>query len=108
MERGIGLRQRLRSILATSRGGLDAAKCEVSGTATKGIVSSNRTYEGQTFIQSDVSINPGNSGGPLLDGNGAVLGVAVSRYQIGDAPTGLNLFIPIGAALDALALKPAS
>lgn len=78
------------------------------GTVTKGIVSSNRTYDGQAFIQSDVGINPGNSGGPLLDEGGAVLGVAVSRYQVGDAPTGLNLFIPIGDALDALALKPAS
>lgn len=78
------------------------------GTVTKGVVSSNRTYDGQAFIQSDVGINPGNSGGPLLDESGAVLGVAVSRYQVGDAPTGLNLFIPIGDALEALALKPAS
>lgn len=78
------------------------------GTVTKGIVSSNRTYDGQTFIQSDVNINPGNSGGPLLDEDGAVLGLAVSGFRIGDAPTGLNLFIPIADALDALALKPAS
>jgi S1-C subfamily serine protease len=73
---------------------------------TKGVVSSNRAYQGRTFIQSDVSINPGNTGGPLLDEAGAVLGVAVSGYRLGDAPAGLNMFIPIGDALDALALKP--
>ncbi|MFN4177110.1 S1C family serine protease [Phenylobacterium sp.] len=77
-------------------------------TVTKGIVSANRTFDGQAFIQSDVGINPGNSGGPLLDEKGFVVGLSVSRYQVNDAPTGLNLFIPIADALDALALKPAT
>merc|ERR1719380_316400 len=41
----------------------------------------SRTMEGvggrpiSGVIQTDASINPGNSGGPLLDSNGAVIGV---------------------------------
>ena len=58
----------------------------LSGTVTTGIVSAlNRpvTAGGENSdqtsfinaIQTDAAINPGNSGGPLLDGNGAVIGV---------------------------------
>ncbi|EST37549.1 hypothetical protein N566_12450, partial [Streptomycetaceae bacterium MP113-05] len=58
----------------------------LSGTVTTGIVSAkNRpvaSSDGQgsdasymNALQTDASINPGNSGGPLLDGNGAVIGV---------------------------------
>src|SRR5688572_5154748 len=32
-----------------------------------------RAFEG--LVQTDAAINPGNSGGPLLDGNGAVVGI---------------------------------
>lgn len=78
------------------------------GTVTKGIVSANRTYDGLSYIQSDVTVNGGNSGGPLLDEGGAVLGVTVWGVVINGAPAGLNLFIPIGDALDTLALKPAA
>jgi len=78
------------------------------GTVTKGIVSANRTYEGLSFIQSDVVINGGNSGGPLLDENGAVIGICVSGYDINGAPVGINLFIPIEDALKVLALAPAA
>ncbi|ACG76940.1 hypothetical protein PHZ_c0526 [Phenylobacterium zucineum HLK1] len=77
-------------------------------TVTKGVVSASRTYDGLAFLQSDVGINPGNSGGPLLDEKGSVLGISVSTYQVNDAPTGLNLFIPIAEALDTLALRPAN
>lgn len=76
------------------------------GSVTKGIVSATRVYEGLPYIQSDVTINHGNSGGPLLDENGAVIGVTVSGYDIGGAPVGINLFIPIEDALKALALTP--
>lgn len=77
-------------------------------TVTKGVVSASRTYDGLAFLQSDVGINPGNSGGPLLDEKGSVLGISVSTYQVNDAPTGLNLFVPIAEALDTLALRPAN
>jgi S1-C subfamily serine protease len=78
------------------------------GSVTKGIVSATtRTHEGLPYVQSDVAINHGNSGGPLLDENGAVIGVAVSGMEISGAPVGINLFIPIDDALKALALTPA-
>ena len=74
---------------------------------SKGIVSATRVYEGQPFIQSDVTVNHGNSGGPLLDEEGAVLGVTMWGVQLGEAPAGVNFFIPIGDALKTLALTPA-
>jgi len=61
--------------------------------------------DGLRFIQSDVSISPGSSGGALLDENGAVIGVTVSTYLNGGERAGLNLFIPIGDAMDFLALE---
>lgn len=105
-----------RSPLSLRRGGVQSAETvfalgtpldpKFQGTVTKGVVSSTRILEGFSFIQSDVTINPGNSGGPLLDEQGAVVGIAVSVYRANDAPTGINLFIPIGDALDFLNLKP--
>jgi S1-C subfamily serine protease len=78
------------------------------GSVTKGIVSANRTYDGLAFIQSDVAVNHGNSGGPLVDDNGAIIGLTVSGYDVSGAPVGINLFIPIDDALKALALTPAA
>ena len=74
---------------------------------TSGVVSAIRIFSrsGLTFIQSDAAISPGNSGGPLLDKNGNVIGISVSIIADVSAQ-GLNLFIPIGDALDALKLKP--
>ena len=47
----------------------------LSGTVTKGIVSSMRNDRGIQLIQLDAAINAGNSGGPLVNGNGVVIGV---------------------------------
>jgi len=77
----------------------------LQNTLTKGIVSANRVFEGQPFIQSDVTVNPGNSGGPLLDEKGFVVGLTVSGLAPTGSPIGLNFFIPIDDALRALALK---
>lgn len=75
------------------------------GTVSSGVVSATRTIEGLRYIQSDVSINHGSSGGALLDENGAVIGITVSRVEEG-GPTGINFFIPIGDAMDFLNLEP--
>lgn len=80
---------------------------QYQGTLTKGVVSATRIMDGFSFIQSDVNVNPGNSGGPLLDEKGAVIGITVLAYRPDDLPTGINLFIPIGDALDFLNLRPA-
>ena len=48
-------------------------------TATKGIVSSRRTLRGYEHFQHDAPINPGNSGGPLINLDGAVIGMNTSK-----------------------------
>jgi serine protease Do len=78
----------------------------LQSTVTKGIVSARRTFEGQDFIQSDVAVNPGNSGGPLLTEDGAVIGMTEAGFAPNGSQVGLNLFIPIQQALDALGLTP--
>ncbi len=74
----------------------------LSGTVTTGIVSAkNRpvaSSDGQgsassymSALQTDASINPGNSGGPLLDAQGAVIGInsAIQSANNGsDSPFG--------------------
>ena len=73
-------------------------------TVTRGIVSSLRFLEDyqMEMIQSDVVIQPGNSGGPLLDKNGSVIGISTLGIHGG---VGLNFFIPIGVALETLAIE---
>jgi hypothetical protein len=44
-------------------------------SVTRGIVSGVRRTGNVVLIQTDAAINPGNSGGPLLDRNGAVIGI---------------------------------
>lgn len=45
-------------------------------TMTKGIISAlDRELGGNSYIQIDASVNAGNSGGPLLDENGAAIGI---------------------------------
>jgi len=78
-------------------------------TVTKGIVSGlNRditvTDESTRqpvalhgLIQTDAAINPGNSGGPLLDLNGAVIGIDTA---VASSAEGLGFAIPISAASD--------
>lgn len=78
---------------------------ELQNTVTRGVVSARRTIHGQPFIQSDAQVTHGDSGGPLLDANGAVIGLT----DIGIDPSqggGLNFFIPIDDALKVLAVEP--
>jgi S1-C subfamily serine protease len=74
------------------------------GTVSSGVVSANRIIDGLRYIQSDTSVSPGSSGGALLDETGSVIGITVAGVQ-NNGPAGLNLFIPIGDAMDFLSLE---
>jgi S1-C subfamily serine protease len=74
-------------------------------TVTRGIVSASRTFQGMSYIQSDVSVNPGSSGGPLLNEKGEVVGLTESGWIVRGAPSGINLFTPVRDALDFLAAE---
>ena len=52
-----------------------------------------------TWIQTDTPFNPGNSGGPLVNERGEVIGI-VSWKLIGTTIDGLNMVLPIDAALE--------
>lgn len=104
-----------RSPLALKRGAVTPAQRvyaigsplgkDFQGTVSSGIISADRVIDGLRFIQSDVSISPGSSGGALLDESGSVIGITVKHYLNGGQPAGLNMFIPIGDAMDFLALE---
>ena len=77
----------------------------LSGTMTRGIISSIRSVRGpegaaiDQAIQTDAAINPGNSGGPLLNSRGEVIGIN-SMILTGGAEqsAGVGFAIPINAA----------
>lgn len=71
-------------------------------TVSKGIVSGIREEQQLRFIQSDVNVRPGNSGGPLVNKEGEVIGITVSGLVINNDAQGINFFIPIEDALNAL------
>lgn len=85
----------------------------LQGTVTSGIVSAldrpvTAGGQGETAfinaIQTDAAINPGNSGGPLVDGNGAVIGINSAIATLGGSfagqagSIGLGFAIPIDTA----------
>jgi S1-C subfamily serine protease len=77
----------------------------LSGTMTRGIISSLRSIEAPNgmrideAIQTDAAINPGNSGGPLLNSRGEVIGIN-SQIATGGAAqsAGIGFAVPINAA----------
>lgn len=77
---------------------------DFQGTVSSGIVSADRIANGLRYIQSDTTVSHGSSGGPLLDETGSVIGITDLGIQ-NDGPAGLNLFIPIGDAMDFLSLE---
>jgi S1-C subfamily serine protease len=76
-------------------------------TVTKGILSGYGEEDGLRVLRSDVSVHRGNSGGPLLDRSGSVVAMSVSGFMLMPAGVGvgLNSFIPIEDALDALGIQ---
>jgi serine protease Do len=73
----------------------------LANTVTTGVISAldrtiraqDRSYYG--FIQTDASINPGNSGGPLLNAEGALIGINTAIYQ---GAEGIGFAVPIDVA----------
>jgi S1-C subfamily serine protease len=77
----------------------------LSGTMTRGIISSIRSINGaegnpiDNAIQTDAAINPGNSGGPLLNSRGDVIGITTMIASNGaDQSSGVGFAIPINTA----------
>lgn len=76
----------------------------LSGTMTRGIISSIRSLKGQRgfideAIQTDAAINPGNSGGPLLNARGQVIGINTMILTGGaEQSSGIGFAIPINTA----------
>lgn len=70
---------------------------------TRGVVSNprarffNSDSERHDYIQTDAPVNPGNSGGPLLDQDGAVVGIVtqvVTRTSDGQMVQGVGFALP--------------
>lgn len=83
----------------------------LSRTVTEGIVSATQrpialgdaTSDGDVVIdaiQTDAAINPGNSGGPLIDANGAVIGINTSIFTQSGGSIGLGFAIPVNDVRD--------
>ena len=71
----------------------------LQNSVSRGIVSGLRTSGGATLVQTDAATNPGNSGGPMLDRNGAVIGITTMGYRNSE---GLNFGVAIDHARDLL------
>lgn len=76
----------------------------LSGTMTRGIISSIRPVQEpdgmqiDDAIQTDASINPGNSGGPLLNYHGEVIGInTLIASNVGQS-AGIGFAIPVNTA----------
>ena len=74
----------------------------LDNSVTAGIVSAKGRAIGagpyDEFIQTDAPINPGNSGGPLLDENGAVVGINTAIFSRNGGSIGIGFAVPINMA----------
>lgn len=75
---------------------LSSTKGNPSITIGKGSVTGlpRNSKDELTHVQFDGSLNPGNSGGPVVDGQGQLVGIAVSHLVLGSSATGINKAIP--------------
>ena len=76
-------------------------------TVTAGVISATRrdikseaTTTGvyKNMIQTDAAINPGNSGGPLVNAEGAVIGINTFIFTAGGGSIGVGFALPINLA----------
>jgi serine protease Do len=78
----------------------------LGNTVTAGIVSAKFRRIGASayddFIQTDASINPGNSGGPLLNNQGAVVGINTAIFSQSGGNIGIGFAVPVNIAKDLL------
>lgn len=74
----------------------------LENSVTMGVVSSVsrqvRAEDPITFIQTDAAINPGNSGGPLVDTDGALVGINTFILSAAGVNTGVGFAIPADLA----------
>lgn len=71
-------------------------------SASRGIISKVRFYEGHDWVQLDAAINPGNSGGPLIDlQTGKIVGI--NAMSLTDSE-GLNFAVPLPPVCKTIAL----
>jgi serine protease Do len=74
----------------------------LDNSVTAGIVSAKGRAIGagpyDEFIQTDAPINPGNSGGPLLDEQGAVVGINTAIFSQSGGSIGIGFAVPINLA----------
>ena len=79
----------------------------LQSTVTRGIVSAKRLAGAVLLLQTDAAINPGNSGGPLLDRDGAVVGV--TTLKMGGGAEGVGFAVAadhVRALLEGRAVAP--
>jgi len=71
-------------------------------SASRGIISKVRFYDGHDWVQLDAAINPGNSGGPLIDlQTGKIVGI--NAMSLIDSE-GLNFAVPLPPVCKAISL----
>jgi len=64
-------------------------------TLSQGVISTTqRSFDGLTYIQTDTAINPGNSGGPLFNTKGEVVGITNMKLS-GFFAESLGFAIPV-------------
>ena len=88
----------------------------LNNTVTVGVISGlNRTLNDINtnmtgMLQTDATLNPGNSGGPLLDVNGAVIGIntAIETGFMGSGASGIGFAVPSNVASGVLSDLKAS
>lgn len=95
---------------------LDCGTSQLSGTevaafghphslyfsASRGIISKVRFYDGHDWVQLDAAINPGNSGGPLINlKSGKIVGINAMSLENSE---GLNFAVPLPPVCKAISL----